>query len=138
MQQKSGHDLWPLFVSIGLVLKGLALRRVQPDMSVNNHSGYSRVHVSANRTLAPIISEFRVCYIQVGHCGADLVNHFLGHAFLPLLEPLSLSHQGRPGFKWRSPDVQISHRGMTKAYPPLPPITARTVSSGPKSSVPST
>jgi hypothetical protein len=49
MQQKSGHDLWPLFVSKGLVLEGLALRRVQPDMSVNNnHSGYSRVRVSAN------------------------------------------------------------------------------------------
>jgi len=48
MQQKSGHDLWPLFVPIGLVLKRLALRRVQPHLSVNNHSGYSRVRVSAN------------------------------------------------------------------------------------------
>ena len=49
MQQKSGHDLWPLFVLRGLVLKGLALRRTQPDVSVNNnHSGYSRVRVSAN------------------------------------------------------------------------------------------
>jgi hypothetical protein len=48
MQQKSGHDLGPLFMPIGLVLKGLALRRVQPHLSVNNHSGYSRVRVSAN------------------------------------------------------------------------------------------
>jgi len=29
-------------------LKGLALRRFQPHLSVNNHSGYSRVRVSAN------------------------------------------------------------------------------------------
>jgi hypothetical protein len=43
MQQKGGHDLWPL-----VVLNGLALRRVQPDAFVNNHSGYSRVRVSAN------------------------------------------------------------------------------------------
>jgi hypothetical protein len=73
MQQKSGHHLWPLFVPIGLVLKGLALRRVQPDVFVNNHSGYSRVRVSANYdvqlhigNLAPIISEFRACVVQAG------------------------------------------------------------------------
>jgi hypothetical protein len=36
---------------------------------------------------------------------------------------------------------QLTHPGMTVSlgqYPPLPPITARTVSSGPKSSAPST
>jgi hypothetical protein len=48
MQQKSGRDLWPPFVSMGLVLKGLALRRVQSHVSFNNHSGYSRVRVGAN------------------------------------------------------------------------------------------
>jgi hypothetical protein len=48
MQQKSGRDLWPPFVSIWLVLKGLASGRVQPHVSFNNHSGYSRVRASAN------------------------------------------------------------------------------------------
>jgi hypothetical protein len=76
MQQKSGHDLWPLFVLRGLVLKGLALRRAQPDVSVNNnHSGYSRVRVGANDDVQrhigksrADISELRACVVQAGSC----------------------------------------------------------------------
>jgi hypothetical protein len=76
MQQKSGHDLWPLFVLRGFVLKGLALRRAQPDVSVNNnHSGYSRVRVGANddvqrhiRKSRADISELRACVVQAGCC----------------------------------------------------------------------
>jgi hypothetical protein len=63
MQQKSGHDLWPLFVPIGLVLKGLALRRVQPHLSVNNHSGYSRVRVGANHDVQLHIGKSRADHL---------------------------------------------------------------------------
>jgi hypothetical protein len=76
MQQKSGHDLWPLFVLRGFVLKGLALRRAEPDVSVNNnHSGYSRVRVDANDDVQlhivesrADISELRACVVQAGCC----------------------------------------------------------------------
>jgi hypothetical protein len=66
MQQKSGHDLWPLFVPIGLVLKRLALRRVEPHLSVNNHSGYSRVRVGANHDVQLHIRQSRRSSLNSG------------------------------------------------------------------------
>ena len=174
MQQKSGRDLWPPFVSIGLVLKGLAWGRVQPHVSFNNHSGYSRVRVSANDDVRR----------HIGNSRADISESTHPSRLLPTW-PMILSNLGQPRFKSRIPmrnflsgneslqhdpekhalgldprvgagfwkrscpnkkiergdDSRKSHPALLRLrtlYPPLPPITARTVSSGPKSSAPST
>jgi hypothetical protein len=53
--------------------------------------------------MALIISEFRVCYIQVGVAEPTwsiFANHPLGL--------ISLSKPGRPGFKSRGPDMQFN------------------------------
>src|SRR6266571_5179300 len=101
MQQKSGRDLWPPFVSMGFVLKGLALGRVQPHMSFNNHSGYSRVRVSTNDDVPWHIGKSRTDISESTHPGR----------LLPAW-PMILSNLGQPRFKWRVPKCAISHRGM--------------------------
>src|SRR5882724_506398 len=99
MQQKSGRDLWPPFVSMGFVLKGLALGRVQPHMSFNNHSGYSRVRVSTNDDVPWHIGKSRADISESTHPGR----------LLPAW-PMILSNLGQPRFKWRIPKCAISHR----------------------------
>jgi len=95
MQQKSGRDLWPPFVSMGLVLKGLALGRVQPHMSFNNHSGYSRVRVSANDDVR----------WHIGKSRADISESTHPSRLLPTW-PMILSNLGQPRFKSRIPQMR--------------------------------
>ena len=87
-------------------------------------------------------------------CEARLRTRCPGHPRLPLfkrIKDVDARHKaGHDDFDWKAPILVLILRRRVSAvskdeshvargtYPPLPPITARTVSSGPKSSAPST